>query len=99
MMATGILSCSLVVVANAAKICTRPQFAQELEYRAILFGGKVSPQEAIKVGKEYDDILTRYCREVKSLPKAEKSEHVGDNCFQMTGTYHGKTVYWGQCYE
>lgn len=98
--AASILFCDLMASAHAARICTRPQFAKELEYRAILFGAKkVTPQEAIQAGNEYDEILARYCRDVKSLPKALNSEHVGDNCYQMRGIYQGKAVYWGECYE
>jgi hypothetical protein len=95
-----LLASGLSTSARSATICSRAQFAKEMEYRSILFGVKrATPQEAAQAGKDYDEILARYCRKVRSLPREQTREHIGDNCYQLSGIYGEERVYWGQCLE
>ncbi len=82
------------------QICSEPVFAKEMEYRGILYGGK-DPNQAIEAGKLMDAMLKKYCWKIKAAPKPDNAngEHVGDNCYQYSGTINGKRVFWGQCLE
>jgi hypothetical protein len=81
---------------NKKWICLHPVFTEEMRLKCALDG---TPARTDYVTKAIIYLRSKYCRMFDGEVTADQTEHVGENCYENSGSFRGERVYWGQCYE
>jgi hypothetical protein len=101
MVRVGVLAVGLYTIfvtkAAAVDICSQPLFAKEMEARGAIYGRDY--EKAIEGAKWLNETKPKFCRRIKGRLHHDSDTHVSGNCFQYTGIYEGRRVYWGECGE
>jgi hypothetical protein len=81
---------------NEKWICIHPVFREEIKLKDRL-GGTSARSEYVANAIIY--LRSKYCRLFGGNVRADRTTHVGENCYQNSGLFRGERVYWGECLE